>query len=125
MFRPLPRHDRAGVDVEFQRRVQCLRRCGIRPANRPDHPIDLAERQRRRRQQGRPIGDADGVAQLRGDGGPRRVTVSAVQIRTPQAAGDAGNDQRTDQAGAIARPPSSARRRRAGVRRAVGGDSPI
>src|SRR5271170_429372 len=108
MSRPLSHHDRAGVDVELQRGVQRLRRSGsrtgVRPADRADHPVDLAERHRRRGQQGRAVGHADGVAQLCGDGRPRRVAVPAVQIRTPQAAGNAGDDQRTDQADAVAHP---------------------
>ena len=69
-----------------------------------DDAVDLVERQRRGGQHGRPVGVADRVAQLRGDGGPARVPVTAMQVRASQAAGHAGHHQRPDQTGAVANP---------------------
>jgi hypothetical protein len=97
MSGPVPRHDRAGVHVELQCGVQRRRRPGIRAGiapdrraraatDRADHAIDLAQCERCGRQQGRAIGHADGVAQLCGDGRPRRVSIPAVQVRTLQTA---------------------------------------
>src|ERR1700756_2396505 len=67
---PLTRDDGAGVDVELQSGVERRgrRRIGHRlaPAHRRDHPVHLAERQGRGRQQGGPVGHPDGVAQLGG-----------------------------------------------------------
>ena len=67
-----------------------------------DDAVDLVERQRRSGQHGRPVGVADRVAQLSGDGGPARVPVAAMQIRAAQTARDAGHHQRSDQTGAVA-----------------------
>ena len=51
---PLARHQGAGGEIEFQRGVQRLRRarvgCRLLPADRGDHAVDLAERQRCRGQ---------------------------------------------------------------------------
>ena len=84
---------RCAVDVVMRRR-----------AHRRDDAVDLVERQRRGRQHGRPVGGADGVAQLGGDGGPARVAVAAMQVGASQAAGHAGHHQRPDQTGAVANP---------------------
>ena len=65
---PSPSQDRAAADINLQRGVQCGRR--IRPVGAAyfvdgaQHPVDLAECHRRRRQHGGPIRGADGVAQL-------------------------------------------------------------
>jgi hypothetical protein len=82
---------RIRVEVELQRGVQRRGRRGIGhrllPTHRGDHPIHLAERQGRGRQQGGPVGHPDGVAQLGGDGRPRGVAVPAVQVGTAQTPG--------------------------------------
>lgn len=91
MSGPSPRDDGARVEVEFEGGVQRLRRFrvvrGALDAHRGDHPVHLAERQRRGRQQSGPVGDADGLAELRADGRPGGVAVPAVQVGAPQAAG--------------------------------------
>jgi hypothetical protein len=77
----VPRHNRAGVEIEFKRRVQ---RRGwawvgrVHAAHGPDHSVYLAKRERCRGHQSRWIGGADGVAQLSGDRRPRGVAVTPV-----------------------------------------------
>ena len=100
-------HCRATIepaDVDLQGGAQRRRAARVRPREPPDHPIDLVERQRRRGQHGRPVGDSDGVAQLRGHRGPGRVAVAAMQIGAAQAAGHARHHHRADQTGAVADP---------------------
>lgn len=91
MFDPLPRDDRAGVQIELQGGVERLGWWGfgrrLLSVHGRDHPVHLRERQCRRRQHGRPIGDPDGFAQLRADRRPGRVAVPPVQVRTRQATG--------------------------------------
>ncbi len=102
---PLTRDDGAGVEVELQGGVQRRWRRGIGhrlpPAHRRDHPVHLTERQRRRRQQGGPVGHPDGVSQLGGDGRPRGVAVAAVQVSAAKAACHSRNDQRAHQADSV------------------------
>ena len=49
-----------------------------------DHPVDLVERDGSGAEHGRPVGVADGVAQLGGEGGPALVAVAAVKVRAPK-----------------------------------------
>src|SRR4051795_4845017 len=81
MPRPPACQGRAGADVELQRGVQRRRRmrCAVdvgdahAVADRRDDAVDLVERQRRGGKHGRPVGVANGVAELRGDDGPARI----------------------------------------------------
>jgi hypothetical protein len=71
-------------------------------AHRADDVVDLGQRQRYGGQDRRPVGGAHGATQLRRDRRPSVVTVAAMQVSAAQTARNAGYDQWTDQAGAVA-----------------------